>query len=159
GDYLFIQFAHNDMKPGTAHVEAKTGYKEQLKHYIAEARKHKAIPVLVTPMHRRNFGTDGKVVNTLSDYPEAMRQTVKEEKVTLIDLNAMSKDFYETLGPEDSRKAFVDNTHTNEYGSYEFARYIAEAIKKSDLGLAKHVIDDLPPQNTKPPNGPRPVGD
>ena len=151
GDYLFIQFAHNDMKKGGAYAEANTTYKEHLKHYIAEARKREAIPVLVTPMHRRNFDGNGKVVNTLGDYPEAMRQTAKEEKVALIDLNGMSKEFYEALGPDNSKKAFVDkdNTHTNEFGAYEFARFIAESIKKSDLGLAKHIVDDLPKANFK----------
>jgi hypothetical protein len=79
-----------------------------------------------------------------------MRQTAKELDVVLIDLNAMGKDFYEALGPEKSRKAFVDNTHTNEYGAYELARCVAEGIKRSKLGLARHVTDDLPARNTNP---------
>jgi hypothetical protein len=70
-----------------------------------------------------------------------------EIPVILIDLNAMSKEFYEALGPDKSKSAFVENTHTNEYGGYEFARYIAETIQKSDLPLAKHVIADLPARN------------
>lgn len=84
GDYLFIQFTHNDQKPGGAHVDAFTTYKEYLKLYMNEARKRGAIPVLVTSMHRRTFDEHGKITNSLLDYPEAMRQTAAEEKVALI---------------------------------------------------------------------------
>jgi hypothetical protein len=111
-------------------------------------------------MHRRTFGSggaeDGKIQNSLGDYPEAMRQTAREEKVALIDLSAMSKTFYEALGPEESKKAFViypagsfpgqkqelkDNTHFNSYGAYELARCVVEGIRKADLGIAKFLVD------------------
>jgi lysophospholipase L1-like esterase len=159
GDYLFIQFTHNDQKPGSAYVEPFTTYKEQLKFYIAEAKKRGAIPVLVTSMHRRTFDANGKITNSLGDYPEAMRQTAKEESVALIDLNAMSKTFYEALGPEKAVKAFVhypantfpgqdkelkDDTHFNAYGGYELARCIVEGIKANKLGIAKFLDDDVP---------------
>jgi lysophospholipase L1-like esterase len=155
GDYLFIQFGHNDQKERGEGVGAFTTYKEDLKHYIAEARKHGAIPVLVTPMHRRTFDASGKIANSLGDYPEAVRQTAKEEKVALIDLNAMSKPFYEALGPEDSKKAFVDNTHHNNYGSYELAKCIVDGIKANKLGIAKFLVKDVPPFD---PAHPDPVG-
>ncbi len=102
GDYLFIQFTHNDQKQGSAYVEAFGSYKEYLKRFINEARARGATPVLVTSMHRRTFGEDGKIQNSLGDYPEAMRQTAREENVALIDLSAMSKTLYEALGPEES---------------------------------------------------------
>jgi lysophospholipase L1-like esterase len=143
GDYLFVQFGHNDQNQ----KRTITAYKDALKRYIAEARKREAIPVLLTPMNRRNFGEGGKVRNSLGDYPEAVREVARDEKVMLIDLHAMSKEFYEALGEAKSKSAFVDNTHTNEYGGYQFARYIAETIQKSDIPLAKHVIDDLPAKN------------
>ena len=93
-------------------------------------------PSLVTPVSRRSFGPDGKIVNNLGDYPEAVRQVAREEDVPLIDLNAMSSPFYEALGPEGSKKAFVDNTHHNNYGSYELARCVVEGIRRARLGLA-----------------------
>ena len=99
GDYLFIQFGHNDQKERGEGVGAFTTYKQSLKHFVAEARERGAIPVLVTPMNRRTFDADGKVTNSLGDYPEAVRQVAREENVPLIDLNAMSKPFYEALGP------------------------------------------------------------
>src|SRR5262249_35079206 len=107
GDYLFIQFAHNDQKPGAFHVDPFTTYKDYLKQYIEEVRKRRAIPVLVTSMHRRLFDSDGKIINTLDHYPEAMRQLAMEQNVVLIDLNTMSKILFEALGPEGSLKAFV----------------------------------------------------
>jgi len=169
GDYLFIQFAHNDQKPGSAYLEPFTTYKEQLQHYIGEARRRGAIPVLVTSMHRRSFGEDGTLTNTLGDYPAAMRQTAAEEKAALIDLNAMSKAFYEALGPEGSTKAFViypagtfpgqtgelkDNSHFNNYGAYELARCIVEGIQANKLGIAKFLADDRAPFDPTRPDPP-----
>jgi lysophospholipase L1-like esterase len=167
GDYLFIEFAHNDQKQGSAYLEPFSTYKEYLRMYIHEARKHHAIPVLVTSMHRRNFDQDGKIVNTLGDYPEAMRQTAKEENVALIDLNTMSKVFYEAMGLEKSVKAFVhypagtfpgqkdelkDNTHFNAYGAYELAKCIVEGIKTNNLGIARYLVDDMQPFNPAQPD-------
>jgi lysophospholipase L1-like esterase len=159
GDYLFVQFTHNDQKPGPNHVDAFTDYKSYLKLYINEARLRGAIPVLVTSMLRRKFADDGKIVNTLEDFPDAMRQTAKEENVPLIDLNVMSKAFYEAMGPENSTRAFVhypagtypgqttelkDDTHFNAYGAYELAKCIVEGIKASQLGIAKYLVEGLP---------------
>ncbi len=160
GDYLFVEFAHNDQKQGSAHVEPFTTYKEQLKLYIAETRKRGGIPVLVSSMHRRNFDSTGHIVNTLGDYPEAVRQTAREENVALIDLNMMSKTLYEAWGPETSLKAFVhypansfpgqtqalkDNTHFNTYGAYELSRCIVEGIKAGIPALAKSLMPGIPP--------------
>jgi lysophospholipase L1-like esterase len=100
GDYLFIEFAHNDQKPGGNHLDPFTTYKQTLKEWITEARKRKITPVLVTSMHRRSFDSSGHIINTLLDYPEAVRQTSKEEGVALVDLKAMSKTLYEAWGPE-----------------------------------------------------------
>jgi lysophospholipase L1-like esterase len=167
GDYLFIEFAHNDQKQGSAYVEPFTTYKEQLKLYISEARNKGGIPVLVTSMHRRSFDSTGHINNTLGDYPEAMRQAAAEEKVALIDLNAMSKTLYESWGPETSLNAFVhypansfpgqtqalkDNTHFSTYGAYELARCVVEGIKANVPELARSVVSDLPPFDPAQPD-------
>lgn len=158
GDYLFIEFAHNDQKPGGSHLDPFTTYRSTLKEWIAEARDHKMIPVLVTSMHRRNFDPQGYIINTLAEYPEAMRQTAKEENVALIDLNAMSKTLYEAWGPERSLKAFVhfpansfpgqdsalkDNTHFTTYGAYELASCVLSGIRKINLPIAKYIKKDI----------------
>jgi lysophospholipase L1-like esterase len=145
GDYLFIQFGHNDQKERGEGVGAFTTYKADLKLYVNEARKRGAIPVLITSMNRRTFDASGKITNSLGDYPAAVRQTAKEENVALIDLNAMSKLFYEALGLDDSKKAFVDNTHHNNYGSYELAKCVVEGIKANHLAIAKFLLSDAPP--------------
>lgn len=167
GDFLFIEFAHNDQKPGGNHLDASSGYKEELRSYIAEARKRGGTPILVTSMHRRKFDEKGLIVNTLEDYPEAMRQTAAEEKVPLIDLNSMSRQLYEAMGPEHSKKAFVyypansypgqekalaDDTHFNPYGAYELARCVVKSIVGQKLELAKYVLKELPPFDPSKPD-------
>jgi lysophospholipase L1-like esterase len=144
GDYLFMQFGHNDMKrnwPAT-YADAFTTYKAYLKLFIAEARLRGAIPVLVTPVNRRTFNSAGVITNSLGSYPEAVRQVAAEEKVALIDLNRMSKTFYEALGPDAAKRAFVDGTHHDNYGSYELARCVVEGIKAAKLGLADELAPD-----------------
>jgi lysophospholipase L1-like esterase len=144
GDYLFIQYGHNDEKEKGAGVGAFTTYKADLKHFVEEARKRGGIPVLVTPVQRRTFDAEGKITNSHGDYPEAVRQVAKELNVPLIDLNVMSKTFYEALGPEKSKLAFKDGdgTHHNNYGSYELARCIIEGIRTHKLPLIKYLSAD-----------------
>jgi lysophospholipase L1-like esterase len=144
GDYLFIQYGHNDMKEKGEGVGAFTTYKADLKKFIDGARQHGGMPVLLTSMHRKRLDGAGKIINTLGDYPEAVRQTAHEENVPLIDLNAMSARLYEAWGPEYIDHAFVDGTHHNNYGSYELARCVIEGIQQNKLPLAKFVIPDLP---------------
>lgn len=159
GDYLFIEFGHNDMKQKGPGIGPFTSYKKLLKQYIAEVKKKGGIPVLVTSMHRRNFDKNGKIINTLLEYPDAVRETAKEEYVAVIDLNAMSKVLYEAWGPTKSIKAFVhfpantfpgqttkleDNTHFSTYGAYELAKCIVKSIKVQNLPLAQFLRSDIP---------------
>lgn len=144
GDYLFIQYGHNDEKEKGEGVGAFTTYKASLKHFVAEARKRGGIPVVITPVQRRTFDALGRITNSHGDYPEAVRQVAKEEKAPLIDLHAMSSLLYEAWGPEASPRAFApnDGTHHNNYGSYELARCIVEGIKANKLGLMKYLVKD-----------------
>lgn len=158
GDYLFIEFTHNDQKPGGSHLDPFTTYRQTLREWIAEARKRGVQPVLVTSMHRRNFDSTGRIVNTLGDYPEDMRQTARLEQVPLIDLNAMSKRLYEAWGPVESKKAFVhfpansfpgqetkleDNTHFSTYGAYQLARCVAAALAASNTPMVDMIHPDF----------------
>jgi lysophospholipase L1-like esterase len=145
GDYLIVQMGHNDQKEKGEGVGAFTTYKAVLKRFVAEARQRGATPILATSPHRLNFDADGKIVNTLGDYPEAVRQVGVEENVVVIDLNAMSKVFYEALVPEDAPKAFADGdkTHHNNYGSYELARCVVEGIRQAKLPLSRFIADDV----------------
>ena len=156
GDTVLIQMGHNDQKEEGEGIGAFTSYKSDLKRFVADARQHGATPVLVTSMHRLRFAAEGKITNSLGDYPEAVRQTAKEENVALIDLNAMSKLFYEALGPGDAHMAFAgkDTTHHDNYGSYELAKCIVEGIRQAKLPIAKYLFD-MPPFD---PAHPDPVG-
>lgn len=159
GDYLFIEFAHNDQKTGGNHLDPFTTYQQTLKEWIDESRKRQIIPVLVTSMHRRNFDSTGHIINTLLDYPEAMRQVAREENVSIIDLNNMSKTLYEAWGPKASLKAFVhypansfpnqpeplsDNTHFSPYGAYALAACVVSSIRGQQLPLANFIRNDVP---------------
>jgi lysophospholipase L1-like esterase len=154
GDYLLIQYGHNDEKEKGDGVGAFTTYKASLKHFIAEARKKGGIPIVITPVQRRTFDKGGKITNSHGDYPEAVRQAAKEENVPLLDLNAMSGDLYETLGPDGSGVLFKegDGTHHNNYGAYELAKCIAQAIREGKLPLAKYLIKGLPGFDPKKPD-------
>ncbi|MBV8857833.1 MAG: rhamnogalacturonan acetylesterase [Acidobacteria bacterium] len=147
GDYLFVQFGHNDEKEKGEGVGPFTTYKASLKHYVEEARQRGATVVLVTPMQRRTFDAAGKITDSHGDYDDAVRQAAKELNAPLIDLHAMSTPFYEALGPEESKKAFApgDGTHHNNYGSYQLARAVVEGIKSNRLPLVKYLADDLRP--------------
>jgi lysophospholipase L1-like esterase len=159
GDYAFVEFGHNDQKQKGPGIGAFTSYKNDLKFFINEVKKKGGIPVLVTSMQRRSFDSSGKIMETLGDYPEAVRVTAKEENVALIDLNAMSKTMYEAWGPEESIKAFVhfpantfpgqtaalsDNTHFTPFGAYEIARIILKGIRDNNLSIAKFIKKDTP---------------
>lgn len=160
GDYLFIEFGHNDQKQKGEGIGPFTSYKKDLQFFIRETRRKGGIPVLVTSMHRRSFDDSGHIINTLGDYPEAVRQTAREEHVALIDLNAMSKTLYEAWGETTSLKAFVhypantfpgqqqalqDNTHFSTYGAYEIAKCIVKGIRDARLELARYLLKDVPP--------------
>ena len=159
GDYLLIQYGHNDEKEKGKGIGAFSTFKSDLKHFVEEARKKGGIPVLITPVQRRTFDASGKITNSHGDYPEAVRQAAKEDGVSLIDLNAMSKDLYEALGPERSGLLFKpgDGTHHNNYGSYELAKCIVAAIEKQKLPLGKYLIKGLPIFDPKNPDTPESI--
>jgi len=144
GDYLLMEFAHNDQKAGPNHLDPFTTYKATIKEWADEARKRGLKPVIVTSMARRNFDADGKAKNSLGDYPEAARQAGKENDVPVIDLNAMSSTMDTAWGPVNSAKGFVDGTHANVYGAYELAKCIVEGIKQQLPDLAKQLKPGLP---------------
>jgi lysophospholipase L1-like esterase len=143
GDYLFLQFGHNDSKQNwpQTYVEPETTYKAYLKAYIAEARLRGATPILVTPMDRANR-TTGAPTHGHGGYPDAMREVAKEEQVPLIDLYNMSILFYDSAGA-DAPKILADGTHSTAYGGYEFAKCIVMGIKQNKLPLEDYIVADF----------------
>lgn len=149
GDYLFIQFGHNDQKKNwpQTYVDAHTTYRAYLRAYIAEARLRNMTPVLITSMQRRVFDSENRIKNTHGEYPQAVRDVAREENVSLIDLERMSITFYEALGPQWSPLAFSnggkDATHHNNYGAYELAKCVVQGIREAKLPLADAIVEDF----------------
>jgi lysophospholipase L1-like esterase len=146
GDYVLMQFGINDRRIPLEQ------FKTYFVQFIKDTRQHGATPVLVTSQNLRKLDENGKAVQTLDGYPEAMRQVAKEQNVTLIDLNAMSMTLYEAIGPEKLPKAFVDGTHQNSYGAYEVAKCVVNGIVKARLPFAKYLVADWKPFDPAQPD-------
>lgn len=149
GDYLMIQFGHNDSKSDTArYTEPFTTYKEYLQRYIDEARAIGVTPVLMTSIHRNSWKSDTlNIQDTHGDYLVAVRQMADSFLVPLIDMAVKTEALYESYGytrateeiflnlPPDVYPAYLtgneDNTHLQETGAYEIASLAAQAISQS----------------------------
>jgi lysophospholipase L1-like esterase len=152
GDYLFLQFSHNDQKDAAL---TQDEWRKVLMTYVDGARERGAQPVLVTSIPRRQFDAAGKIVNSLGEFPDTMRALAKEQKLPLLDLNARATDFLNTLGPEASVAAFThyaagtypnlpaaaDNTHLSPYGAFHMARLLAEEIREKYPELAGELAE------------------
>lgn len=136
GDYLFIQFGHNDMKSQDPNALAR--YRQSLGHLVRWTRDLRATPVLVTSMERKRDGN----YRSLGEYPQTMRDLAQELEVPLIDLNEISKTLYPALG-DDLDLAFQDGTHHTNYGSYLFAQAVVQGIRDNNLELAKSIVDNF----------------
>ena len=155
GDYVLIQFGHNDeSKEKTDRYTPPADYRSNLIKFVSEARAKKAIPVLLTPVMRRKFDKDGKLVDTHGEYPDIVRSVAAEYKVALIDMHRSSAAVLERYGAEGSRKLFLqlkpnqnpnypngveDNTHFNPVGAKIMARLAVEGIRAQRLRIAKAI--------------------
>ncbi len=155
GDYVFVEFGHNDEKEKQPGDGAWYHYQYQLKIFVDKVRAKGAEVVFCTPTQRRAFDKDKTtLLNTHGDFPAAMKMVAEKENVPLIDLNAMTKTLFETLGYEDSKRALVhypkeaygkelaDNTHFNPYGAYEVAKCVVMGIRQLNLPLAQYLRED-----------------
>lgn len=156
-DYVIIQFAHNDEKDNDGGTEPYSSYQQFLREYINSARSCGAVPLLVTPMHRRVFDERGEIQDTHGQYSEAMRKLAADEGVTLLDLAAKSKQLFEASGEEGTKEIFLwaepgayptlpsgaaDNTHFSRHGGMEIARLVADCVRDSAfLPLARFLRD------------------
>lgn len=155
GDYVFVEFGHNDEKEHRPGDGAWYHYQYQLKIFVDEIRAKGAEIVFCTPTQRRAFDKDNAtLLNTHGEFPEAMKQVASRENVPLIDLNSMTKTLFETMGYENSKrllvhypantfpnqpKALADNTHFNTFGAYEVAKCVVMGIKELNLPITKYL--------------------
>jgi lysophospholipase L1-like esterase len=165
GDYVFVEFGHNDEKEKRPGDGAWYHYVYNLKIFVDQVRSKGADIVFCTPTQRRAFDSDNKTIrNTHGEFPAAMLSVAEREKVPVIDLNGMTKIFFETLGYEDSKRALVhypkelygrelaDNTHFNPYGAYEVAKCVVMGMKQLQLPIVQYLRPDWQDFNPAQPD-------
>lgn len=156
GDYVFIQFGHNDEKldkPETG-AAANGEYRNNLIRFVTDVRAKKANPVLLTPVMRRRFNAKGEFYDTHGEYPDAVRKVAQELKVPLIDMHKKTEMLIKKFGEEGSKKLFLilkpeenpnypkgidDNTHLSDFGAEELAKLGIEGIRETKLKLRKNL--------------------
>jgi lysophospholipase L1-like esterase len=149
GDTVLLQFGHNDQKQIKTNKGGPfTTYKSEIRTFVNAIRARGGIPVIVSSMERRRFDDASKVVPSLQEYADAARESAQELGVAFVDLNTISKRFYESLGPELSKRAFaepepgrIDNTHHNSYGAYELAQAVLTGLRQSGVPAASFIAD------------------
>lgn len=140
GDHVLLQFGHNDQK--LDHLKAEEGYRDNLDRYLSEIREKGVFPILVTPIARNTWkGLDGSYNDLLKGYAEAVKRLGRERNVPVIDLHAASKAFVLEKGLEKAKSWFFphDFTHSDDYGAYLAAGWVAQGLKKELTGLAPFV--------------------
>lgn len=135
GDFLFIQFGHNDEKADPSrHTEPFGSYQDNLRYFIAQARSVGAYPVLITPIARRFFNEDGLFrPGSHGQYPEAMRQVGAAENVPVANLTAITEAYLAELGDEASKPLYVwprDNSHLKVEGAFTYAGFLCKELER-----------------------------
>lgn len=168
GDWVFCEFGHNDQKEHYAGDGAWYGFVHTLKTFIDKVREKKGNILFLTPTQRRLWQDDKKHIReSHGDYPDAMRYVAKREDVPVIELHDMTRDLFETLGFEGSKKALVfypmgtfptqtkelaDNTHFNPYGAYQVAKMVVMGMKQLNLPMVQHLKSDFKDYDPKHPD-------
>ena len=150
GDTVLLQFGHNDQKQQKDGSGNADTYQAELRTHAERILARGGVPVVVSSMERRNFdAATGKLKPSLTEYANAARAVAHDMKLAFIDLNAMSIQFYEALGPERSQMAHplnngkLDNTHHNNYGAMQLARLVALGLREARVPVAAQLRDDL----------------
>lgn len=154
GDFLLIQFGHNDEKADPVrHTDPETTYKDNLRHFIDCARQAGAYPVLITSIARRLFDEDGKFLSgSHGEYPRAVRELGAELNVPVIDMTAITEAFLARLGDDPSKPLFVwpvDNTHLKFSGAVTMVRFLAEALQKLGSPYSDILVSLNPQMDTR----------
>jgi lysophospholipase L1-like esterase len=163
GDYVLMQFGHNDEAKEPQYKDRYTpvpDYKNNLIKFITETRNKKAIPVLVTPVTRLVFDSNGNIQETHKEYSAAVWEVGRAYNVPVIDLDERSRELVQKLGTETSKMLYMqldtlehphyplgrkDNTHFNEYGARRMAQLVLAEIRKLKLELTGRITTKLAP--------------
>jgi lysophospholipase L1-like esterase len=154
GDYVLIQFGHNDEVPTKRSYTKPADFTANLEKFVNESRSKNAIPVLITPVARRKFDSTGKIEETHAEYTQLVKDVAKKLNVPLIDLDAKSQELVQEFGPESSKYLYnylspgenphypeghKDDTHFSELGARKMAEIVLQEIKNLNLDLANHI--------------------
>ena len=147
GDFVIIQFGHNDQKKKNPkrYTAADGKFKDNLRKFITEVRAKEAFPIIATSICRRSYGKDGKLTDypKLREYANAAIDVADEMKVPCVDLNTLTRDYLNEVGKEKSIELFYifydkkDNTHPTIKGAQVIARLFIQDVKKQNLEIAK----------------------
>jgi len=156
GDYVFIQFGHNDEVPTKVNsYVTEDVFKSNLQRFVKDVRSKNGVPVLLTPVARRKFDNAGTVEETHEKYAAVVRTVAKEEKVLFIDLDEKSKTLLQQFGVENSKLLFnqlqpgehpnypegkEDNTHFNELGARKMAELVLAEIKEQKFDISNRIV-------------------
>ncbi len=153
-DVVLIQFGHNDQKvdkPGIG--TSKEEYRQYLVRYVEDTRRHKALPVLLTPIMRRSF-KDGRMIDTHQGYPEVMKLVADSLQVPLIDLHLETAQLFTNLGESSSKQLFnhvdsghvnypkgkQDDTHLSPEGAKQIAQLVIKGLQAIHSQAVAHLI-------------------
>ena len=154
GDYVFIQFGHNDEVPTKKTYTTESEFRHNLETYVSDTRSRGGNPVLLTPVARRKFDSLGHVEGTHDVYSQIVRDVAREKSVPLIDLDRKAQALYQQLGVEESKLLFnhlkpgehpnypdgkEDNTHFSELGARLIAEIVLTGIRENCPDLANHI--------------------
>ena len=146
-DYLMIEFGHNDQKE--PELDAFGGYARYLRYFVDQARIRAVRPILNAPINRIIFDDNGKILNLLGNYRDAVKSTAEWGHVPFIDLWTATTEFFEPLGLYTAKKYFrhdggsQDYTHTNDLGGEVIAKLWAARIADAGVkGLSEHILTD-----------------
>ncbi|MXN90854.1 carbohydrate esterase [Flavobacterium sp. Sd200] len=144
GDYVIIQFGHNDQKPNPdRHTEPFTSYKDNLKKFITETREHKGTPILCSSIVRRHFDGKGNLIDSHGDYIKAAKEVATETKTMYVDMESLTRNLVGGMGPKESKSLFLftdkkqDSTHLNVQGAERVAKLFVDDCKKVKAPIAK----------------------
>ena len=156
GDYVFIQFGHNDQKEkdSTRYTNPHTAYRHNLIRFVTETRAKGATPIIFSSIVRRNFNEKGVLISTHGEYTMEARLVAQEYNVPFIDMEYYTELLEQSYGPEKSKQLHLhykageipyykedkaDDTHLGVKGATEVAKIAVQELKKTKLDIVKYI--------------------
>jgi len=153
GDYVIIEFGHNDEKPdSTLHTDPYTTYQQNLKRFVDETRSKGGIPIICSSIVRRHFDGKGNLLNSHGEYINAARLIAEQTHTSYVDMEALTRQVVSKMGPEASKSLYTfckpgeykgrrngvqDSTHLNFDGARRVAGLFVNETKRMKLPISK----------------------